>query len=85
MDDVTDLINKLTDMQHAISCGERPGGSQEALDGKNVKLSKLFVSQSRPCLGISSLCAVIVTSTYRASVEQPAESSHPKPLPHAER
>ena len=52
---------------------------------KNVKLSKLFVSQSRPCLGISSLCAVIVTSTYRASVEQPAESSHPKPLPHAER
>lgn len=28
---------------------------------------------------------IIVTSTFRASVEQPAESATPKPLPHAER
>lgn len=28
---------------------------------------------------------IIVTSTFRASVEQPADSATPKPLPHAER
>ena len=28
---------------------------------------------------------IIITSTFRASVEQPSESSTPKPLPHAER
>lgn len=37
--------------------------------------------QSRPLEGAE----IIVTSTFRASVEQPPESSTPKPLPHAER
>ena len=45
-----------------------------------------------PTLGaVSSLrrlhfeAEIIVTSTFRASVEQPSDSSTPKPLPHAER
>jgi hypothetical protein len=68
----------------------RPG--QDFDETKFEDLIKTVNGGVMPALGAVSVlrrlhfeAEIIVTSTFRASVERPSESSAPKPLPHAER
>ena len=90
--DLTDSLELagVRTLGHLASAVNRPG--QDFDETKFEDWMKAVNGGTMPTLGaVSALrrlhfeAEIIVTSTFRASVEQPPESSHPKPLPFAER